>query len=191
MGHVASDIATVPATNGKGEHYNWFIFFLPGEYENQIRNEITDNFFRISRRVGKENLFVTGTELDDFHSDVLLRYRGYRQGYFDDNVPLPALMVTDTAPSEVAVELQDFDAKILYFPLADTHLREGMLSNFLRQLFATLQDAEAFENLEEMHDDMLNEKWGWVTRYFDLKPNFMGLGINLNAIIEDLANRDE
>lgn len=190
MGYSATNIATVPIISGEGEHYNWFVFFLPGPFENQIRTEVLNNFFRLSEQVGTENLFVTGADVDHFHSQVLLRYAMYLKGFDENNIPLPALMITDTAPSEVEIEAGEINAQIMYFPLADTYLKEGMLSNFLRQVCTTLQDAESFEDLENMQQDKLDKKWGWVTRYFDLKPNFMGFGINLNAVIEDIAKRD-
>ena len=115
MGYSATNIATVPTTSGEGKHYNWFVFFLPGPFDNQIRNEILNNFFRLSTQVGTENLFVTGTNIDEFHSDVLLRYALYLKGYDRNNIPLPALLVTDTAPSEVVVTEGQINAKILFF----------------------------------------------------------------------------
>jgi hypothetical protein len=162
---------------------------LPGPFDNQIRQELLVNFNRLATQVGRQNLVVTGADIDEFHTQVLLRYALYLKGFDQDNIPVPALLVTDLAPTEVRVEDGEINAKILFFPLAQAYLRAGMLSDFLRQLCATLQDAESFEDLENLQAAKIAEKWGWVSRYFELKPNFFGLGVNINAILDDAMNR--
>jgi len=190
MGYIATDIATVPSINGEGEPFNWYIFFLPGPLNNQIRMELIENFFRLSRLIGKENLAIIGEDFDEFHSDVIRRYALYLQDYDERNIPLPSLLVTDTAPGGVEVEAENINAKAIQFPLGQAYLRDGMLTDFLRQLCATLQDVDAFESLDELREQEIFDKWGWVNQYFDLKPNFFGLGIDLNAILDAFLNRD-
>jgi len=186
MGYVATDIATVPSVNGAGEPFNWYVFLLPGPLDNQIRGELIDNFLRLSRLVGRENMVVLGQNIDEFHTEVILRYALYLQGYDLKSIPLPSLLVTDTVPAGVQVVNGDINAKVILFPLGQAYLRDGMLSNFLRQLCTTLQDHEAFDDIEDLEEKTVVEKWGWIPRYFAFKPKFFGFEVNFNAMLEDL-----
>lgn len=186
MGYIATDIATVPSLNGKGEEFNWYVFFLPGPLDNPIRDEILRNFFRLSKLVGTRSLMVTGEDIDGFHFDVIHRYALYLKGYDQNNIPLPSLLVTDTVPANVIVKDGSINAKVMLFPLGETYLKDGMLSNFLRQLCVTLQDTEAFDNIEHLNEKSVLEKWGWITRYFEYKINIFGFEPNFSAIIEDI-----
>ncbi len=160
MGYIASDIATVPAINGKGETFEWFVFLLPGRYKNRIRDEIIENFEMLSTEVGTRSLVVKGADLNEFHSEVILRYALYLQGYSNENIPLPSLLVTDTLPAKVEVKDGKVNAKIIIFPLAHTYMKDGMLSDFLRQLSATLQDSQAFDDIAEINKESVISKWG-------------------------------
>lgn len=55
MGFISTDIATVPAVNGAGEPFRWYVFLLPGAFKSQVRDEVINNFSRLSRELGREN----------------------------------------------------------------------------------------------------------------------------------------
>ncbi len=186
MGWVSSNIAKVPAVNGAGEAFTWFVFLLPGPFTNQFRQELLDNFFKLSNEVGTQSLVVVGEDFDHFHRDVMRTYRMELYGYDRHTIPLPSLLVTDTAPANVQVYSGSSNARIMLFPLEETALKEGMLSNFLRQLCLTLQDSQAFEEVSALGREKMIEKWGWIPRYFNYKPNFFGFDLNLTAILTDI-----
>jgi hypothetical protein len=189
MSFIATNIMNVPVVDRAGNKYNWYIFLLPGKFKNNIREELLRNLIELAGEVGSKNLVVLGTNVDEFHSEVLLRYAMYLEGYDKKNVPLPALIVTDTAPSDVEVQSGEINAKIILFSIGEAYLRDGMLSNFLRLLCITLQDTDAFEALEKVKIDAIYKKWGWIPDYFEIKPNFFGFGVNLNKIIENLMKK--
>ena len=55
-----------------------------------------------------------------------------------------------------------------------------------------LKNPEAMSQLEssDVQSGKLRRFWGWIAEYTELKPTFMGFGINMNAIIRDWADAD-
>jgi hypothetical protein len=186
MGYVATDIATVPSVNGDGQEFKWYIFIMPGRFPNKFRDDVLEIFHTLSGEVGKENLVIVGADRDYFHFLVVNRYKLYLKGFDQNNVPLPALLVTDTAPADVKIEDEKLNARIIIFPLGKTHLKDDSLSDFLRQLCVTLQDVEAFDDIAKLERKTIIEKWGWIPRYFNYKLNIFGFEPNFSAILEDI-----
>ena len=74
------------------------------------------------------------------------------------------------------------ETKVALFPLSDRYLREGTIVNFLKDLTTSLRENNEIEIAAP-------ERWLWITKYFDLKPNFLGFGVNFNQILEDYFKR--
>ncbi|GAG98614.1 unnamed protein product [marine sediment metagenome] len=186
MGYLSTDIARIPATG-----FDWYVFMLEDSWEDDLRREFHYHFKNLSREVGPEALVVIGDKPNDFFFQVFTRYSIYLKGYDGQRFPRPALLITDTSPQAIIDEPEILEnAKILIFPIEEKYLRPGSITNFLRDLCYALQDPESFQALEELNDQTIYEKWGWISRYFELKPNFYGFGVDLNSILDNLMQKE-
>lgn len=103
---------------------------------------------------------------------------------------LPAILVTDTPPHELRhTDASVTKARIALFPLTSLASRPADSTAFLKVLAATVRSPEAFEALKRVDRHDVLKRWGWVTRYLELKPNFVGFGVDIDAMIDDLWNR--
>ena len=185
MGFLSTDIARIPATG-----FEWYVFMLEDNWEDNLRQEFHNHFDTLSREVGPNALVVISDRPNDLFFQVFSKYRLYLEGYDSDQFPLPSLLVTDTSPKAIIDDSDKLkNAHIIIFPIEKHYIQEGSIIDFLRDLCNALQDPEAFQALEELNETKIYDKWGWLTRYFDLKPNFMGFGINLNAILDKYMNK--
>jgi hypothetical protein len=191
MGYTASSVATVPAINGLGQEFQWFIFLLTGGWQNDIRDEIQRNFDYLAEEIGTENLLVKGTDPGRFYQEVIRQYFLHLKGIDEGSIPLPALLVTDTVPAKVTFNDGEVNARVIIFPLAEALIRDGILTDFLRKLSSTLKDTEAFDDIKELGEKKIIEKWGWIPRYCTFKPKFFGFEIDFSAILEDLMKNLE
>jgi hypothetical protein len=72
--------------------------------------------------------------------------------------------------------------KMMIFPLSERYLKPGSITDFLKALAGTLKDGVG----EDLDDQELRSRWRWIVEYLELKPNFCGVGVNFNKILEDL-----
>jgi hypothetical protein len=181
MGYLATDIARIPS-----EGYEWYIFLLEDGWNDDLRRELTENFLNFVREVGPNVLVVRGTEPRDFRNALFDRYVLHRD-YPDRSLPLPAILVSNLSPSAMNGKPEAMEAaKIILFPLDRQYLRPSSITNFLQQVAQAAQDTRSFDALESLDEVELERRWGWITEYFDLKPNFFGFGLNLNKVMDRL-----
>lgn len=74
------------------------------------------------------------------------------------------------------------DAQIFIFPLSNRYIRAGSITEFLKSLARTLKEG----GTEPIGIDELRSKWRWIVKYLQLKPNFFGVGIDLNIVLDEL-----
>ena len=158
---------------------------LEDRWQDDFRREFSDNFKPLSVEVGPGKLVVIGGNPQEFYNSVFLRYALYLQGYESERFPLPALLIADRHPEEIKVIDGEINAKVMLFPLEEKYLRPGSVSAFLRELCFALKSEEANKVLERLDKSGIQKQWGWINKYFELKPNFFGFGINVNGILED------
>lgn len=188
MGHVASDLARIPKA-GYLEEYEWFVFMLEDHWRDEFRREFSDNFKTLSAEVGPASLVVIGEDPRQFYNDVFLHYALYLRGFDRERFPLPALLVANKHPEEIKVKDGGINALVMLFPLDEHYLRPGSVSAFLRELCFALKDKDANRALVKLDEAGIENHWGWINKYFELKPNFYGFGININEILEDMMKR--
>lgn len=188
MGHVASNLALIPSAGYHGK-YEWFIFMLEDRWRDDLRSEFSENFMTLSTEVGTENLVVIGSDRKQFYNDAFLHYALYLRGFDSEHFPLPALLISNKHPEEVKVKDGEINANVMIFPIENQYIKPGSISAFLRELCYALKDKEANKALEKLDETEIKKHWGWINKYFDLKPNFMGFGININAILEEATKR--
>lgn len=184
MGFIATDLATVPVS----PQYTWYLFLLEDHWQDELRRQIADNFMNLAREVGPDALVVRGARPKEFYSQVLYEYA--LADRMDRYEILPAILVADTPPHKLRLNDQAVrNARIVLFPLASMASRPADLTAFLQTLSATVRSPEAFDSLKRLDKDEVRKRWCWVTRYLELKPSFLGFGVDINAIVEDLWDR--
>lgn len=181
MGFVATDLATVP----HGPRYSWYLFLLEDQWQDDVRRHLEENFMVLAREVGPDALVVRGTHPDRFYSEVLDKYVLRDRMNRGERI-LPAILVTDTPPHDLRHNDASVPkARIALFPLASLAGRPGDVTAFLKLLCETVRSPESFEALERLDRQGTRRRWGWVTRYLELKPNFFGFGVDIDAMIDD------
>ncbi len=185
MGFVATDLATVPID----PRYSWYLFLLEDHWQDDLRRQLADNFMNLAREVGSNSLVVRGAHPEQFYSQVLYEYALSDRMDRREKI-LPAILVTDTPPRELRHnDAAVPGARIALFPLASMAARPADLTAFLQVLCATVRSPEAMEDLKRLDKDDARRRWGWITRYLELKPSFFGFGVDIDAMIDDFWHR--
>ncbi|GAB4177919.1 MAG: hypothetical protein Fur006_09950 [Coleofasciculaceae cyanobacterium] len=180
MGYIATNLSTIPS---KG--FRWYIFFLLDDWSDPLRDEVERNFLRFAKEVGSDCLAVQGTDRVSFYNDVLSSEL-MKLAPSGERPPLPALIVSNYSPEAMddSSGIKDIsNAQLMIFPLAAKYIKPGSITEFLKNLASTLKD----DSLEELKSkEEIRKKWSWLLRYFELKPSFSGVAVNINQVIEDL-----
>jgi hypothetical protein len=184
MTMIASDIATIPATG-----FDWYILFLEDTYDDQLRRELRDNFVVLGQKVGRDALVVRGFDPDKFYASAQEAITLYDEEW-KSMLATPALLVSDTSPRLLMEESTKLAAaKLFLVPLSTLRNKgAGAIVDLMQYLVAALRDEDAIRVLKQLDRDGIKQRWGWLTRYLDLKPSFFGFGVNLNAVLEDVLS---
>jgi hypothetical protein len=183
MGFIATNLARVPS----GAACQWYLFLLEDNWQDQFRRELADNFPNLAREVGARALVVRGANPEHFYDQVFYKYALRDRGMKQESFALPALLITDTPPTEIKEDRSRVErAKIIILPLAEHYRRAGSISDLLRDVARAMRDPNSFKALDSLEKTELDRCWGWMTRYFELKPQFLGFTIQLDNMIEDL-----
>lgn len=183
MGFVASNFAKIPS-----QGYDWYVFILEEGWNDQLHLELRENFDNLSTVVGQDVLVVRGSDArpkgfqNEIHNHYALHLRGV-----DFQRLLSCLMVTNKPPlvdDESSKKLED--AIIMFFPLHDQIRKEGLVVPFLHDLAIAIKNPEAEAALRGLNESVFNEKWSWLSKYFEIKPSFFGVSIKVNEIIDDM-----
>lgn len=170
MAFVASSMARVPR-----EGFNWYIFMVEDDFNDALRSQLRDNFESLGRAVGPDALVVRAFDPGQMKWGALY-------------ATPPALVVTDRVP---IYGDPSSEGRMIEFELTNRFARDQFsIVPLLQKLVRALNDPEAMRVLERdtVEPGSLRRFWGWVAEYTELKPNFMGFGVNLNAIIKGWAN---
>lgn len=183
MGYIATSLAKIPSSG-----YEWYIFLLEDGWTDSLRRELSDNFQNLAEEVGSEVLVIRGAEriLDD----VLRVYALCEQGYDVSRFPFPGLLIVDTPPAVVMKDKErSKTAKMILLPLSSRYLRPGSITDVLKEIVNALKDPDALHSLQALDSSQIERRWGWITRYFKIKPIFFGFEIDLNRVIEDMFRK--
>ena len=184
MGYIATDLARVP----KGD-YDWYIFLLEDGWNDDLRSELSDNFRTLARQVGPSALVVQGADPLPFYDQVFYEYALQELQTETDYHALPALLITDTPPSEIREDRTRVEsAKMLLMPLSKRYVRAGSITDILKELVSAIKKPEAFEALQTLDEQGMKTHWCRLLSYFELKPSFFGFGLNVNKIIEEICS---
>lgn len=181
MGFIATGLAQIPASG-----FEWYVYVLSDGWKDPLRDELSRNFDRFAAAVGPNCLVVRGAEPESFYNAFLASQLMTLANR--DHPPLPALIVSNQPPRGIddSSGIKSLESvQILIFPLSEKYVRPGSITDFLKALASTLKDG----GIENTDEHALRSKWKWVTDYLELKPNFCGVGVNLNKVLDDLFTR--
>ena len=185
MTMTVSDIAKVPT-----EGYDWYVFILDDKWDDPFREELRGNIETLGNEVGRDNLVVQGFDRMDFDSQVFHRYRLYLQEHQFDFFPLPSIVVSNIPPPEIEVDNEEIkNSVLLIFHLSDQYIRPGSISDFLGELSRTLRNPKAEQVFMKPDKTSFQALWGWIDKYFEIKPEFLGIGVDVNQMLNDLFSK--
>src|SRR5262249_25072488 len=152
MGLLASTISTIPASG-----FKWYLIFLEGPFQREIRKEIDKYFETLAREVGKDALVVRGLDKtsfkDSFDASVLHHDKEWMR-----RMPSPALIVMDCAPLEAFANLESLNnCKMIIFPIGDIYKEKKSIGGFLESLVNTLKQDDAIKALETVDPGKLEK----------------------------------
>ncbi len=75
---------------------------------------------------------------------------------------------------------------MIVFPLKTKYLKAGDVTDFFKDLLLALKDPTATLALDDLNEQTIEEKWSWLSQYFEYTPHFFGFDIHVNKIIQDL-----
>jgi hypothetical protein len=180
---IASDIGTIPVSG-----FNWYVLFLEEAWDDPIKVELQNNFLQLGKQVGPAVLVIRGFDPDEFYASAYETATLYGDEW-RNRLTRPALLISDTAPRLLLSEPAKLSvAKLICIPLAPfRHQPPGSVVELLRHLIAALRDEEALSALQRLEPGPLQKSWGWLRKYASLKPSFLGFGVNLNAVFDELV----
>jgi hypothetical protein len=183
MSMIARDIATIPSQN-----FSWYVLFLEDAFDDPIKSELSSNVIALGHEIGPHALAVRGYEPDKFFESAHETLTLY-QPEWAKKIVRPALLVSDTPPAQLLSDSAKLgSARLILVPLANFRGQPpGALTDFLRQLSATLRDPDAIRALSQLEPSAVAKHWRWLSKYVVLKPSFMGFGADLNKMLTDLT----
>jgi hypothetical protein len=178
MGYMVSSLAELPVDNSVA----FYIFAVaPHGWKGGLYDVVEKNFSDIAGAIGQEAVIVKGLNTELFGEEVCTAYLGkHYPSLLDD---LPALLITNTHPEKTTQETFK-----LFVPLRRAEQKFGSVDAFLSRIVRFVRNGDqSFLDLFQKEDDFIREG----ANMLELKPNFCGIGININAIIEWLIKRRE
>lgn len=182
MSMIARDIATIPSQN-----FSWYVLFLEDAFDDPIKSELSSNFIALGHESGPHALVVRGYNPDAFFESAYETLTLY-QPEWAKKVVRPALLISDTPPAHLLNDSSKLgSAKLILVPLANFRGQPpGAMTDFLRQLAATLRDPDAIRVLSQFEPSAFAKHWRWLGKYVTVKPSFMGFAVDVNKLLTDL-----
>ena len=171
MGYSLSSLAKLPYDKDN----DFYIFLLGSAYYNGgLLEKLCNNFDLLAKEIGPNAVIAKGFNIKEWTLEISQKYFKDIQGIYEY---FPGILITNSHPD-------DFD------------------DNSVRILISLKQVDEKFANIEQFFDLLINfvrkkddefikyakGKIHWVDKVnesVDLKPNVIGFGININALIRN------
>lgn len=182
MGFTATDLLSVP---GKERGFDRHVFLLDSEWEDDRRRELLDNVTRFAGEVGRRVLVVQGYEPKQFTYEVLRAY-GLEDEAAKGALSL-ALLISDVSPDDLMSQPGSKSKPVsVVLHLSELYSGHGSVTEVLREVAQTVKEPDALEVLRTMDRRRIKDRWGWISRYLEIKPSFFGFGANLGALLQDI-----
>lgn len=183
MGIAVSDMAGVVSA-GK---YNWYVYFLDDDMKDDLRKELRDNFDVVGKGIGIKNLAIRGYDPSIFSSQVYNHYFKYLVEKYPawKSFPIPSLLLTNISPDLVQHDGVPKGIAIV-LPIVKEYVRPGSISDLLKELMETLKNPDSITSLLEPDRTKFQAAWGWIRKYFEIKPSYMGISLDIGAMLDEL-----
>jgi len=172
MGYQLTSLGNLPIE----ENVTLYIFIINGRWQGGRYEILERNFSEIARTIGPDAVIAKGFEEPLWSEELCQKYLG--KEYRSVMPLLPALLLSEDHPEN----LRD-DSMRLLIPLKDAEDEFGDLESFFRALsdYAINRSPEFLSKFKD-HGDWIDEG----NQIIELKPNFFGIGINLNEFIRKI-----
>ena len=176
MGYMLSSLAELPVDNTVG----FYVFSVAHRgWQGGLSDIIDRNFTEIARAIGQDSVIVKGLQEELFSEEVCRTYLGRHYSVLLSE--MPALLITNAHPSNVTESTFK-----LFTPLKRAEEKFGSIDAFLSRLVLFVRDRDqTFLDLFQREEDFARDG----ANMLELKPNFCGIGININAILDWLLKR--
>jgi hypothetical protein len=170
MGVVSAGLFNLPDSN-----YEYYIFILGGNanWKGGVLESIFDNFDHLAKEVGPKSVILKGLNPREWTEEIV---NTYFESVESVETLIPAILVTDSSPNRV-----NKDSLRILIALNEIENKFKSIEIF----FDLLTDFTNKRNNNFV--EYAKENINWVTEFnkvVELKPNFNGVGINLNALLE-------
>ncbi len=174
MGYYLSSLAGLPIE----ENVNAYIFVIGDKYLGGDMEIIERNFLRIAQDIGPNAVLATGFNHTDWTDEVGKKFLG--KDYYDLFHLLPALLLTDSHPDN----LSENSTKVL-IPLSRVREKFGNIETFIGILtrYIKTQNPDLIDKFQFEEKRNLQR----INEVLHLRPNFLGVGINLNALLKKIT----
>lgn len=171
MGYMLSSFGELPIE----EDVTLYIFVIDVNWKGGVMQSIEENFALLAQRIGPKAVIAKGFQESLWSEEICYKYLGVDYDKLIES--LPALLVTDSHPDQISEE-----SLRLFIPLDRAEKKYASIASFFSALtdFAHNRDADF---LNKFHDVSALDR---ALNIIDLKPNFFGLGVNVNALIKRL-----
>lgn len=175
MGYQLTSLGNLPIE----EDVTLYIFVINGNWLGGRYDVLEQNFSEIARAIGPNAVIAKGFEESLWSEELCQKYLG--RDYSELFDLLPALLLAEDHPET----LEEGSLRLL-ISLKNAEDEFGDLESFFRALtrFARDRDATFLDRFKDQRD--------WLQEgnsIIDLKPNFFGIGVNLNEFIRKIRSR--
>lgn len=175
MGYQLTSLGNLPVE----PDIDLYIFVIDGNWRGGRFEILQSNFSEIARGIGPTAIIAKGFEEPLWSKELCTHYLGKKYRAIFPH--LPALLLTDVHPENLTEE-----SLRLLIPLGRAEEEFGDLETFFRALtrFATTKNPDFLERFRDQKD--------WIAEgneVIELKPNFFGIGVNLNEFIRRFRRR--
>jgi len=183
MGIAVSDLAGVVSA-GK---YSWYVYFLDDDMKDDLRKELRDNFDVVGKGIGIKNLAIRGYDPVYFSSRVYNHYFKYLVEKYPSwkRFPIPSLLLTNISPDLIQPDNVPEGIAIV-LPIIKEYVRPGSISDLLKELMETLKNPDSITSLLKPDKTKFQAAWGWIRQYFEIKPSYLGISLDVGAIVDEL-----
>jgi len=176
MGYTLSTLARLPLD----EENEFYIFILGGNanWKGGILQTIYDNFDTLAKEIGPHAIIAKGLNPREWTREI-------SEKYFADIREIdryfPAILITNSHPD-------NFDGDSLRILISLKNIEDNYEN--IEQFFDLLTNF--IGRKDQRFIDIAKDKVKWldiINDSIDLKPNFLGFGINLNSLISLAAKK--
>jgi len=174
MGYMINSLGNLPVNPS----VNLYVFVVNGDFRGTHFETLDRHFAGIAESIGEHGAIVRGFS-SDFSDEVCKQFLG--NGVREIGDLLPALLITDAPPEAIKQNTMR-----LLVPLKRAEKEFGNLETFFRGLADFAQNrSPGFRRRLEHRTDWFTE----ASRVVELKPNFLGISVNVNEFINKLRRK--